>query len=904
MEAEAPAPSDIANVNLSRRRVAFLASQWVALAVAAYLGWHGYRLVDDGRANTDRAAGYYLIALVLALYFAWDGGLPDLRSWPRRTVTYARTHPVELGVLATVCAAGIFVRLFRYGTLPPNGYIIFEEHIYGGIQWDVLQGARPYIYPLPTYLGALSMWLLGSSTHALRGQSIAAGIITLPLFYLMMREVAHRPGALFATAIWASLRVVNDIGPRQQTLFMGEVLLVWLTLRSLNSGRILWLVPAAVMAAILSYEYESAKAVPLFIVPFLGWVSLRALLWPLPRSLATVMHRVRKFGPSAIRAVAVVGVVVAILFGPMVAQSHVGRNIYFSSLDRQKADRDARGTPGLISPDWDKQAKWSAQAYTPWVDPDYNAIGSVPTRGVIDRVTSLLIWAAMASGIVFFWKGYRALFIGWFVGGMAMSSLLLSNWEPWKAASWLVPAVALTGFLADDAYNIVRTKRSGWAVGACVALAAVAAAAFGLNVRTLNANAHDQRVLTEFSNNPSYLYSICNNLRTRPDNNFAVVSQRNRSSWGFSTPPGDDQERRAAWGDFRFACWDLQGRTTADLQEVWPLYVDQDRPYSLVGAIPDAEAAAVIDVLQRVMPELGEPDTHADSPGKGFQLVIWDTSLDEINARRGLFLRRRSSAGEYVSEEISPGPGFDVSASPVADAFSLAGLVYLDSQSDVALVPQTGSPPLRITVDGGVSYDSTTGSPVVTRTSHLLGWHLVEVRGLAPTGGDIALRWQDAAGNGTALSADNYFALPAMGVWRHIRTFEFEGTRFQAIRFDFQPHVASMDGMRIDARTSLPLATKAVAERYTAIWQVPSARTYRLTLNAPSQRASLKIDGQERLPNPGVGTTWVIDVQLTAGDHAIELALEQPSENRYIGGLLTASDPASGAPLSIDVRPF
>ena len=78
----------------------------------------------------------------------------------------------------------------------------------------------------------------------------------------------------------------------------------------------------------------------------------------------------------------------------------------------------------------------------------HNAIGSIPAGGLIDKATSVLLWAAVAAGTLFFWRGYRALFVGWFVAGLVMSSLLLSNWAPWKMVGWLPPAIVLIGYQA------------------------------------------------------------------------------------------------------------------------------------------------------------------------------------------------------------------------------------------------------------------------------------------------------------------------------------------------------------------------------------------------------------------------------------------------------------------------
>ena len=357
-----------------------------------------------------------------------------------------RKHPVELGLLALICAMGVFMRLWRYGTLPPSGFVFFEEHIYGGVQWDILQGDRTYIYLMHNYLGALAQSLLGPNTNGLRTHSVIAGILSVPVVYLMMREVAGRPGALFATAIYAALRSTGDVGPPHQTLFLAEAVMIWTALRALNTGNLVWLVPASLAAAVLSYEYESAKAVPLLLAAFLVWLAVRGLLWPIPRGFNIVWGRIRRNGPIIARATVVVAVVVVAALGPMVAETKRGKDIYFGSLDRNQADRGG----GRFAPDWEDQLEASIKSFTPWLEPNFQTVGSIASGGIVDNMTGLWIWAGVLAGIAMFWRGHRALFVGWFLSGIIMSSLLLSNWAAWKMVGWMLPAVALTGLVADD----------------------------------------------------------------------------------------------------------------------------------------------------------------------------------------------------------------------------------------------------------------------------------------------------------------------------------------------------------------------------------------------------------------------------------------------------------------------
>jgi len=898
-----PRPFDNVAIGVSRQRALLVASQLVAVLIAIYCGWHGYQIVDDHRLALGRALCWYALALLFMGYFAWDGSVPRVAAWPPAVVSYVRAHPVELAAVAGIVGIAAFVRLVEYGSLPPTGYLYLEEHINGGVAWNVLHGDRPYAYPLVRYSTALGLKLFGPSTLGLRSLPIATGIVVVIPFYLLMREMVHRPAALFATAIYASLRSLADVSAQFEVPTLAVVIMAWAIVRGVRTRNAVWFVPAAALAALVSYEYESFKAVPIFAAGFLAFAALRALLLPLPRSRQAWRDRIAGLAPHAVKVLVVIAIVVPIGFGPMIAQKHRGEDIYFASLDRQKADRSERGSPGLFAPNASDQMKWALQVFTPWVKPGYRIAGPVETRGVIDKITSLLLWAGVIAAALTFWRGSRAFFLAWFGGGLIISGLLLSNFAPWKVNGFTPAAVVLIGLLADDVWLLAKqvgARFDARLLGAVpVVFAALVAGVLVANVRTLHANAQDQRLLREYSGAPSQLYSICDYLRGRPADNFAVVSQRARFGWGFSHPPVDDNERIGAWNDHKFVCWGLLGQSVPDLNEAWPYYIDGDRPVSLVMVGRADEIGQAVDSTRRAMPEFGDPALVKSSPGGVFQTLVFNATSAELNARSGLVLRTLAA-----DERVVPSPDFEVSV-PVGTPYALSGIVYLPEGADVVFGPNATASrqPLRISVDGAVSYDSTGLAPVETPAPLLQGWHLIEVRGVGAGAQSLNFTWQRTDGSVSIPDADSYFALTDTGVWRHERTYvRSDGTSFDTVRFDYHPHLAAFDGLRVDARQPLPDGTRVLSERWSSRWSVPADLTYRFVVDAPSGAATVTIDGKDILADR-LGFDITVDVPLTGGDHTVEIVTAKPADP-FTGVLLHVFDPGAGRKVDIPVHPF
>jgi hypothetical protein len=552
----------------------------------------------------------------------------------------------------------------------------------------------------------------------------------------------------------------------------------------------------------------------------------------------------------------------------------------------------------LLAPDWREQLKLSAQVFAPWVEADFNDLGSVPARGVIDWITGVLIWVSVAAGILFFWRGYRSLFVGWFIGGAVVGSLLLSNWSAWKLTGWIPPALVLIGFLADDLLALLKRVDRRAAVAGSLVLVVVVGWVATLNVRTLRANADDATILREWSNTPSQMFSACDHLRRRPDDNVAIVSQRVKNPSGFTTPPRSDAEERAAWGDYRFVCWGLRGMSVADVQEVWPVFVDGNRPITLLAIVGPWEGAQVVDTLAHAMPELGEPDVNKDAPGGLFTTLAYDTTAAEVNARRGLIFRRGDE------ERVVEGPRF----APPEDGsgpYTLSGMVLAPTGMRASLQPMTqtteGAPPVRIRVDGQPSYDPAAGA---TPRDILAGWHMVEVEFDGTDTRPLELAWRVDDTTVTTTTRDDFFALADTNVWTHERTFSPampDAPEFTATRFDFAPHYAIFDGLRINGRNPLPHGTRVAQERWKARWTLDGGVYIVSVANVPGPFEML-VDGQVRLQSAGAADAVTATFDMAAGDHMVEMIFTA-GERHYIGGLLSITD-AGGAPVEVEINPY
>jgi hypothetical protein len=428
----------------------------------------------------------------------------------------------------------------------------------------------------------------------------------------------------------------------------------------------------------------------------------------------------------------------------------------------------------------------------------------------------------------------------------------------------------------------------------------VVAAVLLLNLRTLDANAGDPRVLSGYAYGPSQLYALCDRLRDRPDGNVAFASQRVRAGWGWEDDAAaDEQTALRTWGELRFVCDGLTGARTSSLAEVWPVSVP-DGTFSLAQTAPGAEVQRIIDTLAIVMPGIGAPDLREVSPADIWELVIYDVTAAEVNARQGLSLEWLDATGAVIEEHIAGGPDFAPGTPPDGGVrFRLHGLVYADEPPVVLEVSGAGEA-ATVILDGVLFKEP--AEPATT----LPGWHRVEIEAPAPGPSAVGLRWRMASGALRTIEPHDAFALPpGVSLYRHERTYvpPGGGEPFTALRYDTWPHPISFDGLRLGTAAPLPAGTRATVDRWFGVWSIPSTQTYRITLSGQDQRISVVIDGRRVEGADAVLNSASVDVPLTAGEHTVQLTFQPIRDEVWqIGGTIDVRT-ASGEPVTLRVRP-
>lgn len=154
------------------------------------------------RQNRQRIASYKLGAA--------NSGDMNI-SLRRRPAEQLNPAPIRWELAASLGAFIIFGAVIRVAALdqfPPG--LHFDEAVYGLLARDILEGARPVFFsawtgrePLYMYLMAGLQAVVGVNTLAIRLTSVLIGLATLPLTYLLGRELFNRRVALLATGLIA-----------------------------------------------------------------------------------------------------------------------------------------------------------------------------------------------------------------------------------------------------------------------------------------------------------------------------------------------------------------------------------------------------------------------------------------------------------------------------------------------------------------------------------------------------------------------------------------------------------------------------------------------------------------------------------------------------------------------------
>lgn len=515
-------------------------------AAFVYLAFTRYDPIFVSRANFDATAGWLGLALLCLAVATWDGARPHPSTWAARLAAFVRRHWWELALVLPMVGFVVFMFMFRYGEFPPSNLICCEERLRGEGGFEVLQGGRPLQFALSRYSTAFGFLLFGENTLGLRFPLILAGVLIVPVFYLLLRELVRPPAALFATALLAaSWPLVTTAAPGQLPR-LESVLFAFLLVLGIRRRNALALLGAGVLAGLLSYEYATWKALPLIAGGFLTALVAYRLAFPLPEGARAFLERlsslVRSNGRSVVAFVG--GALIAAT--PLLVTIDQGGSFYFSSLDRQRLDRGG----GLFAGNWDEQLKWAAELFSPLGQGSF-PYRFIPSEPLVDPITGTLLALGVILGVVMFWRPFRLLFLAWYLGVLGAGALLAFQFAPWKFIGLLPAGFVLAAFVVDDADGLARR----WARGAAAYLLPLLLLVSTVFVAYWNADTFlgtatkSTTALREYENTEGMQYALCDYLRGRGDENFSYAFGVGNATLGFAQPHETPNEQDLAWGE-------------------------------------------------------------------------------------------------------------------------------------------------------------------------------------------------------------------------------------------------------------------------------------------------------------------------------------------------------------------
>lgn len=188
------------------------------------------------------------------------------------------TRKQSLGVVSVLMIAGLILRIEDLG----SSSLWYDEAI-SSIAVDsiietgkpVLESGKVYLRGIPhLLLGALSSWILGVSDFALRLPSALTGTLTIPLTFLLGKELFDRETGLIAAALiaFSTWQIVWSRQVRMysllQLLYLMSILMIYRTEKNLKPRNILLLSISIILAGM---THVTAYILPLIALAYFFW---------------------------------------------------------------------------------------------------------------------------------------------------------------------------------------------------------------------------------------------------------------------------------------------------------------------------------------------------------------------------------------------------------------------------------------------------------------------------------------------------------------------------------------------------------------------------------------------------------------------------------------------------------
>lgn len=511
----------------------------------------------------------------------------------------------DLLILLVILAAAAFVRLYQLD-LYPNGCQSDEcNNGLDALKWLSGVPYRPYAETnegqatLFTYLIALGFKVQGVGVPQMRIVPALVGLLTVAAFFFLARDWYGRKAALVATALLATARWHVTFSRIVYELILqplAMILLVFLLLRALRSGRRWYWALAGVTLALGMNTYTAFRVVPFAIAAFL-------LFW-LIRTALVDRHNLRWDLEGAL--VMAGGAFLAVL--PLGVYTVQNWKVFTSRIQHISVMRDVERV-GSSQPIIDNIRKtldmfnWQGDAA---------ALNNLPNAPMLDTLVAVLFVLGVAYAL---WHAVHArplpvLYVIWFVAIASVAILSVAHEAPSaRRTIGLIPLVYLLVALVSD--QLFLTWHTAWRgkgdrLLSVVVAATVGVVAFG-NARTyFEVQALDPSVWSAYSPSES---AVGKYLGTLPSNATVLITPQfeHHSSiklmgrghpYRALNPVDDLPYRGTASGDLIYILEPVERPLLGLLQKIYPAgrAEEQRDPYGqelfLSFTVPQANLAA------------------------------------------------------------------------------------------------------------------------------------------------------------------------------------------------------------------------------------------------------------------------------------------------------------------------
>ena len=194
---------------------------------------------------------------------------------------FSRRGLLLLGLITAVAAC---LRFYKLGEIPPG---LSGDTAYKGLAANrILEGERPIFFeeiwggvePMYMYLLAGFFQLFGSTPVAIKALSALIGTITVPIFYLLVRELFQSRGTALLAASWLTVSFWHISYSRLGwEIILAPLLAILTTLflwRGLSTNRWEEFVWAGLFLGASLYTYQAMRFLPIFIISYLAYRTL------------------------------------------------------------------------------------------------------------------------------------------------------------------------------------------------------------------------------------------------------------------------------------------------------------------------------------------------------------------------------------------------------------------------------------------------------------------------------------------------------------------------------------------------------------------------------------------------------------------------------------------------------